>query len=635
MRLLFISIGFFLLGGIHSGFAQLCTGQLGDPVFNINFGAGSNLYGGALLTENTGYNYIENDNIPEGSYTIERTTPVMGTLWWITQDHTDNGGGYMMVVNSAFTPTPYFFQQKITGLCANTKYELAAWIMNLLVGVDNSQPNITIVAETSAGVFSYNTGIISKEDKAVWKQFGFVFTTPPGGGDVIIKIRNNSPGTPNGNDFALDDITLRPCGPLVVAGIGDERRTAKAICTGINQTLNLTSTAPVGYVNPQFQWQVSTGNGWQDIAGANTPTTNVVFNNIVIGAYIYRLKIWETGTIPSCGVISNNININVVDKPNPQVSSNSPVCPGGNLQLTCEGNNASTYQWTGPGGFTSTLKNPVISVLDAAGTGVYRVLVTTGGDCSAIAETTVSIKPAPQVNAGADIVICEGEQANLHATGGESYIWAAANGITDTHSASPLVSPSQTTLYTVSASNGVCMISDEVKVTVVRKSVADAGKDKKVLRGDGVIINGSISEPGATYYWTPAIYLDDATKLNPFCTPVDNITYTLHVTSAGGCTISTDMVQIRVLEKLIFRNTFTPNGDGINDYWNIGGLITYPGNLVQIFNRYGGKVFESRGYGTAWNGLFNGLELPAGTYYYLIDLPSENRVEKGSVTLIR
>lgn len=635
MRVVFMYIVIFWFAGTGRVSAQLCTGQLGEPIVKIDFGAGSPLYGPPVPVESTGYSYIQNDDVPEGSYTIVRTTPVMGTLWWVTQDHTDNGGGYMMVVNSAVTKTPYFFQRKISNLCPNTKYELAAWIMNLLVSSDNNPPSITIIAETGTETFMYDTGIIGKEDKALWKQFGFVFKTPPAGGEVTIKIRNNSAGAPGGNDFALDDLTLRPCGPTVVAGIGDERRTAKAICTGANVTLNLTSTVPAEYAAPQFQWQVSTGNGWQDIAGANTPTTNVVFNNIVIGAYIYRLKIWEMGQSPFCGIFSNNIDINVVDKPNPVVSSNSPVCPGNPIRLSCQGNAGNTYLWSGPEGFTSTEQNPVIANMNPEKAGKYSVVVTTGGDCSAIVETNVVMKDVPLVYAGADRQICEGETVTLHVTGGSDYRWTDDKGNAEVKTADPTFTPIETTRYIVSGNNGVCTVKDTVFVTVIKKSLANAGADKKVFNGEAVMLDGSLTIPGASYYWTPAIYLDDASKLKPVCTPVENMVYTLHVITPGGCSISSDEMNVRVLERLIFRSVFTPNGDGVNDLWNIGGLNTYPGNLVQIFNRYGAKVFESRGYGTAWNGMLNGKELPGGTYYYVINLPSENMIEKGSVTLIR
>jgi gliding motility-associated-like protein len=81
-------------------------------------------------------------------------------------------------------------------------------------------------------------------------------------------------------------------------------------------------------------------------------------------------------------------------------------------------------------------------------------------------------------------------------------------------------------------------------------------------------------------------------------------------------------------------NTFTPNGDGINDYWVIKGLDTYPDATVKIFNRYGSSVFESVGYAKPFDGNRNGKPLPAGVYYYIINL-KRGDVLSGNVTIIR
>jgi gliding motility-associated-like protein len=81
-------------------------------------------------------------------------------------------------------------------------------------------------------------------------------------------------------------------------------------------------------------------------------------------------------------------------------------------------------------------------------------------------------------------------------------------------------------------------------------------------------------------------------------------------------------------------NTFTPNGDGINDYWVIKGLDTYPDATVKIFNRYGSSVFESVGYAKPFDGNRNGKPLPAGVYYYIINL-KRGGLLSGSVTIIR
>jgi gliding motility-associated-like protein len=82
-------------------------------------------------------------------------------------------------------------------------------------------------------------------------------------------------------------------------------------------------------------------------------------------------------------------------------------------------------------------------------------------------------------------------------------------------------------------------------------------------------------------------------------------------------------------------NTFTPNGDGINDVWNIGALSNYPQCTVSIFARNGNVIFRSKGYPKAWDGTYKGSPVPTGTYYYVIDLQAEQQTLSGYVTVLR
>ncbi|MFN7540301.1 MAG: IPT/TIG domain-containing protein [Bacteroidota bacterium] len=82
-------------------------------------------------------------------------------------------------------------------------------------------------------------------------------------------------------------------------------------------------------------------------------------------------------------------------------------------------------------------------------------------------------------------------------------------------------------------------------------------------------------------------------------------------------------------------NVFSPNGDGINDVWQLSFLQAYPNATVQILNRYGQVVFFSNGYVPSWDGKFKGMDLPIGTYYYIINPKNGRDILKGAVTIIR
>ena len=92
---------------------------------------------------------------------------------------------------------------------------------------------------------------------------------------------------------------------------------------------------------------------------------------------------------------------------------------------------------------------------------------------------------------------------------------------------------------------------------------------------------------------------------------------------------------------MMITNAFSPNGDGINDVFEIVGLDDYPKNELTIFNRWGHKVFEMTNYDNTWDGtsdspvtIGNGL-LPKGTYYYVLDLKQGDKPIKGFFFLNR
>jgi len=112
---------------------------------------------------------------------------------------------------------------------------------------------------------------------------------------------------------------------------------------------------------------------------------------------------------------------------------------------------------------------------------------------------------------------------------------------------------------------------------------------------------------------------------------------TCKISSSAPCVTPnvSPAITVRVITRLTIPNTFTPNGDGINDYFNIIGIGNYPNCQVNIYTRYGSTVYQSQGYRTAWDGTFGGKLLPVGTYFYVI---TDNRLPEklsGSITIIR
>ena len=614
--------------------AQLCTGSLGDPVVKIDFGSGTSTHGTALGKDITSYTWTTADFPQDGYYTVESRTNTANT-WWTTTDHT--GGGYMMVVNASFSITDYFYKKKVSGLCPNTTYEFAAWIMNLLRYSDNSTPNITFTIETTKGaeLNTYSTGDIPRAGSAKWKHYGFYFTTPDNVTEVVIRMRNNKVGAAPGNDIALDDITFRPCGPEVTASILNKTTTSIELCTEDSSTYNLHSIVGAGFVTPAFQWQISTDEGvtWTDIAGA----TDTVFERIATtpGTYWYRMATARKENISSinCRVVSNLIKIKVDETPDPEVTSNEPACFGDNLQLSST--NGANYSWTGPLNFTDTLQNPSIQNLTAANNGYYKVTIITALGCLGSDSVYVEVSLKPNANAGIDTVICEGTSTILEGSGGNSYLWTPAFSVSDSASSSPFAFPTDSTLYLLTVSNGNCKDYDSVNVFVWKKPVANAGPDKKIFDGDTTTLDASIAGTNVYYYWSPDTYISSIDSLNPVVNPNTDLTYVLHVISNYGCESAEDEVFVRVYKKITIPNAFSPNGDGINDQWLVENLNTYPESETTVFDRWGVKVFDTHDYDIPWDGTKDGVPLPVGTYYYKISLNIGTGDITGWVVILR
>lgn len=112
--------------------------------------------------------------------------------------------------------------------------------------------------------------------------------------------------------------------------------------------------------------------------------------------------------------------------------------------------------------------------------------------------------------------------------------------------------------------------------------------------------------------------------------------YYLKITDSKGCTALGDFVTIPPsLGNAKIANTFSPNGDGVNDVWRIPGLIGLSNFEVKIFNRQGTLVFHAKNVAKDFDGRFNNADLPVGVYYYYIDLKNNCKSLNGSLTLIR
>ncbi|MEJ2881827.1 gliding motility-associated C-terminal domain-containing protein [Pedobacter sp. GR22-6] len=628
---LFLAV-FTLLSG--RAISQTCKGALGDPIINIDFGRGSASRGPSLGNA-TGYNYTTG-NVSDGSYTLAKSTAGLNNGWYTLFNHTpDDPNGYMMVVNSDPNPGVFYESDVAIELCQNTTYEFAAWVANML-RYSGLKPNITFVIldENNQELQSYNTGDIPDENPS-WKQYGFLFSTTTVSRVKIRMINNvrNASGA-GGNDVVLDDITFRACGPDVTATINGEAKQMEDICIGDSEHYDFSAIVSPGvYNSPEFMWQKKRDDGaWEDLPGERTQHLGVDFDNAQEGLYQYRLLVAENGNINTrCRTASSPFTIRV-NAP-PQAIGNGPlsICRGFPINLNVSA--ALRYEWTGPNGFSSNEQSPRISSATTVMAGTYSVTLWNAAGCSATTSVIVSIVEPTTAAIVPIMPICEGASIVLQASGGPTYSWSPATGLSATDIPNPIARPTRTTLYTVRVSNGSCETTAQVNVVVLRKPTANAGSDKKILEGESVVLNGTSGGDGTVLSWSPAEGLSNPGILNPVASPKKDMTYTLSVSSV--CGVVTDQVFVRVYQTVKIPNVFSPNSDGLNDTWKIGAIESYEQPIVRVMNRSGELVFESTGYDQDWDGKQGGKDLPVGVYYYVIRLAEDLKPQTGSVTILR
>jgi gliding motility-associated-like protein len=189
-------------------------------------------------------------------------------------------------------------------------------------------------------------------------------------------------------------------------------------------------------------------------------------------------------------------------------------------------------------------------------------------------------------------------------------------------------------LFTVAATG--CTYATSFKITVNPTPVVSLPAQYTVLEGSQATIRAvaALEDGNFTYQWSPSAGLSSDKVASPVVTVSEDTKYTITVTSDKGCSVSAQTT-VHVLKVPVIPNAFTPNNDGINDTWDIKYLNAYPNAVVEIFNRYGSRVFQSYGYTSPWNGRFNGADMPVGTYYYIISPNSGRKPVTGYLTIIR
>lgn len=178
--------------------------------------------------------------------------------------------------------------------------------------------------------------------------------------------------------------------------------------------------------------------------------------------------------------------------------------------------------------------------------------------------------------------------------------------------------------------------SNSITVTVHPLPIVNAGADLLINPGQSVQINAITNAGIVSYQWVPATGLSNAAVLNPIARPSVTTKYQLKVISTNGCENSDEM-KVTVYKKLMMPSAFTPNNDGLNDFFQIPATTTLQLTNFSIYNRYGAIVFKTSNINEGWDGKYKGILLGNGAYVYTVtgDSPVGKVFEKGTVILIK
>lgn len=666
-----VTIGQVLATAGSATSAILATAPVGNYVLSL-----SSTVNGCTGTDNTNLTINENPNatitgaanVCDGSsatFNINVSGVGINTPW--TLNYTVNGNALVLNGNGSgnFTINPTF---NLPG--ANQIVDLVSLTNNTTTCVNSTlgQTSINVIALPTAVNFT-TTSIAICEGENLQLSVpnpingaSYTWSGPAGfsASGTVVNYPNASVATHNGNYSVIVSqngcvsavsnnvtVTVNPI-PTVNAGNNQD------LCYGFGGVISPTSSGGTA------QWSVVSSTSGSTIGQILSNPNNLVSavsTNAPVGFHILRVTVTNNG----CSSF-DDVELSINDIPTATLVGPSEVCDGSNANIVITVSGVSTTQnWT-----LNYTVNGTASVLNGVGSGNFNIsptlslpganqvidLVSITNDATTcnsntLPEITISVLSIPtlSISISSNGPACEKQMVDIYANllGGiaQSYNWILNGNSTGYNSPTLTLNGLNEgdIIYLESVVDGGCagiqtLTSDTITVNPV--PTVDAGDDKVIIEGDSVMLSAT-STGAVDYLWTPSNGISNDTLLTPKASPKMSIDYIITATNEFGCSVS-DAVRVDVMNSPdLSYNSFTPDGDGVNDTWIIENMDQYPNAKVSIFNRWGVSVFESTGYLKPWDGtnFLNGEALPVGSYYYVIDLGLGLDLKKGVINIIK
>lgn len=440
---------------------------------------------------------------------------------------------------------------------------------------------------------------------------------------------------------------------------------AWTICSGDSHPVTLNADVASTYTWIASDNPATTGE-------STTLQTTRTLSNILINQSSAPRTVTYTTTATSTGgaCVSDFQRVKVRVNPTPVMSNTSTVtiCSGVAFSKPLTSIIASTYTWVAADNSnttgetlttqtTTTITNTINNNTDSAQTVVYSIIPTsTDGLCPGVEQTiTVTVNPNPIMTSVNSDLVCGGGHPSaiaLTANIPSTFSWETTNNTNTTGESTTtntndtindaivnLTEDIQTLTYTVTptSTGGSCVGASQIVVQTIAQPRAVFSNDPQNGTPPLPVNFSNSSENSNTYQW---IYGDGdidttADASHTFRTPS---IYTVMLIATNNNLCPDTATSTLIVYQLVVSNVFTPNGDGNNDFFAIN-TIGLSSLGMEIYNRWGIKLYESNALDGKWDGHnSNGKPSDDGTYYYVVHasgIDGKVYTEKGFVTLIR
>ena len=408
---------------------------------------------------------------------------------------------------------------------------------------------------------------------------------------------------------------------------------ANVSCPGLNDGF-ITITVSGGTAPYTYSW-------------STLPDVTPTVSNLSGGTYTVTVKdalnclVLRSVTITAPNAIAIN---SVIPQKNPPYNLTCYQSADGDIFLSVSGGTAPYgFIWSN-GSITQNISGLVAST--------YTVFITDSKGCSSSSSYTLTEPPQLISNAGTDFNVCGETVATMNANTPTYGIgsWSVQGGqggilFNDSTSANTIVSnlPIGDNVFIWTVTDGVCLASSQVLVSVTSAIQAIAGIDRKVCDGE-INLNATRPQFGDGYWITfsPGVVIEDSSKAFSHVTNLNFGNNYFQWTVVNGTCRDSARVNIyrrdslECLSKIQLPNAFSPNSDGFNDYFVVKGIEDYIKNDFIVYNRWGIIVYEKSNYQNTWNGVGDdGNPLPDGTYFILLKIDAQEKVYKTYVDLRR